>query len=753
MKFHHLLSAEYFLFILLSCELLLCHGEEEDLDHECLRDCVDQDNCDCSGTLNLASGWPKLSTIPGQLPVGIQSLDLSCNNIHNVTTIPELNTLEKIDLANNSITNIQYDAFDNLDYVYQLILSNNSIEAITEDIFEWNPLQLKVLRLDNNKLEFIQHFLFYDLDQLMELDLSHNQISFIHPHAFGQQKRLLRLNLSGNKLYTLKPAWFKSFSTSFLESIEMTDNPISCDCALSDALDWVGQKEQKWFRDFLKGTIKCASPAALKDKILWGKGSVHKSDVNKDEYCKQPKITKVSRDTSIRVGQNIMLQCIAEGTPHATIDWRSPQNDIYNFHNADHFDGIHAHSNGSLVIMDLQGDDFGNYTCIATNKGGSVEQVVHITQDKTEPPADHPKKPAHHVEDVDSKDVDKQMNAVNFTENSDHCHEKCSCRSRRADCSSQAIEDIPQDIPEDTITYNLAGNKIKHVGLFGNYPKLVELSLDDNAIEEIEAQAFKNLAQLQTLTLRNNRIRTIKSHTFQNLKKLTILVLDHNELESISESYFKPFEKLQWLYVRNNNIKQINSGAFSDLQQIKFIHMENNALPNIPASVVKDLVERDHDEAAATITRIFVDDNPFMCDCQMEDLHHYITNEDFQKHRGSLFGEGIKCRFPAEYGGMLLEKIDSGTILNCNGTQDAGVVIPIATTDDTVSSSALTAMWFGGVILGVLLCVVTIFLSKRYGRRLCGSAGGSARYSSIAGGDQSDYASLTANSGGSEAFI
>ena len=58
--------------------------------------------------------------------------------------IPELNTLEKIDLANNGITNIQYDAFDNLDYVYQLILSNNSIEAITEDIFEWNPLQLKV---------------------------------------------------------------------------------------------------------------------------------------------------------------------------------------------------------------------------------------------------------------------------------------------------------------------------------------------------------------------------------------------------------------------------------------------------------------------------------------------------------------------------------------------------------------------------------------------------------------------------------
>jgi len=730
----------YLHLILLSSTFLFGHAADLP---SCLTDCGVKNDCDCSNKA--------FTRIPDELPTGIKSLDLSFNQIHNVSRIPEVNTLEKIDLSNNGIFEISYDAFDNLDYVDVLILSNNSLESITEDIFEWNPLQLKVLHLDHNKMEFVQHFLLYDLDQLMEIDLSYNSISFIHPHAFGQQKKLLRLNLSGNNLATIKHQWFKSFSTSFLESVKIAENPISCDCAMNDTLKWIRQPEQKWFRSFMKD-VTCTKPEKLKGKAIAGKKSINLPDLK--QYCGLPTITGVSQDTTLAVGKNIQLQCNAIGTPTPTIDWKSPQNDIYNFHNADHFDGIHAHSNGSLVIMDLQGDDFGSYTCIATSKGGSVEQVVQLTKmaghDDSKPvlpaPADEMHNAAHKNISADDQTV-----VHDFNDNQENCHAQCTCHSRRADCSSKQITEVPDygDIPPNTITYNLAGNRIKKVGIFGNYAKLVELSLDDNVIEEIEAKAFKNLAQLQTLTLRNNRIKTIKTHTFQNLKKLTILVLDHNELETISESYFKPFEKLQWLYVRNNNIKQINQKSFSDLNQIKFIHMENNALPNIQAGVVKDLTEKDGD---VTITRIFVDDNPFYCDCQMEPLHQYIASEEYQKKHQHLFGEGIKCRFPAEYSEFHLDEIDMEEVLKCDNSSGTAV-IPLPKQNETLGSSAATAMWFGGLILGVVLCIATIFLSKRYGRKICGGVGGSARYSSIAGADQSDYAALTANSGGSEAFI
>ena len=46
------------------------------------------------------------------------------------------------------------------------------------------------------------------------------------------------------------------------------------------------------------------------------------------------------------------------------------------------------------------------------------------------------------------------------------------------------------------------------------------------------------------------------------------------------------------------------------------------------------------------------------------------------------------------------------------------LVIPIKPVDTSASNASLTAMWFGGVILGILLCVGTIFLTRRYGRRI-----------------------------------
>jgi Leucine-rich repeat (LRR) protein len=583
----------------------------------------------------------------------------------------------------------------------------------------------------------------------MELDVSRNRISFIHPHAFGQQKKLLRLNLSGNQLHTIKHQWFKSFSGAFLENINLQDNPFSCDCAMHDTVDWIKKKEQNWLKRFVKDQLICAKPEAEKGKHIIGK---EVKVPTMDGHCDQPMIVGISVDTTVGLGANIQLSCKATGIPVPTIDWRSPQNDIYNFHNADHYEGIKAHSDGSLIIMGLAEDDFGNYTCIATSKGGSVEQVMKLSQNLTVTPPPETDDPAVTQEMITVKKEtvaeDEQIVIHKFNPNSNDCFANCSCRSRRADCSSAGLRTIPsQDtIPTDTITYNLAGNRIEKVVQIGNYSKLVELSLDDNVITEIEPRAFKNLPQLQTLTLRNNKISKIKTHTFQNLKKLTILVLDHNNINSIAASYFKPFTSLQWLYIRNNNIKQINKDSFSRLDKVKFIHMENNMLPNIPLHVVTPLLEKED----VTITRIFVDDNPFTCDCNMEELHQFIHSSDYT--RKTLFGDGIRCRYPAEYYEKSLAEIDKSIQLSCNSSQGTGA-IPMAPTDTSVSNTALTAMWFGGCILGILLCVGTIFLSKRYGRRICGSTGGSARYSSISGADQSDYASLTANSGGSEAFI
>jgi len=52
--------------------------------------------------------------------------------------------LTYLSLANNTLTTVAYDTFDNLDELQTLVLSNNSIQRITDDVFEWNPLKLEV---------------------------------------------------------------------------------------------------------------------------------------------------------------------------------------------------------------------------------------------------------------------------------------------------------------------------------------------------------------------------------------------------------------------------------------------------------------------------------------------------------------------------------------------------------------------------------------------------------------------------------
>lgn len=58
--------------------------------------------------------------------------------------LPEKSELQTLDLSNNLIKNMSYDAFDNLDNLQTLMLSYNKISSIVDDIFEWNPLKLQV---------------------------------------------------------------------------------------------------------------------------------------------------------------------------------------------------------------------------------------------------------------------------------------------------------------------------------------------------------------------------------------------------------------------------------------------------------------------------------------------------------------------------------------------------------------------------------------------------------------------------------
>uniref|UniRef100_A0A8C6I2F4 Leucine-rich repeat-containing protein 3 n=1 Tax=Mus spicilegus TaxID=10103 RepID=A0A8C6I2F4_MUSSI len=98
-------------------------------------------------------------------------------------------------------------------------------------------------------------------------------------------------------------------------------------------------------------------------------------------------------------------------------------------------------------------------------------------------------------------------------------------------CSSRGLQEIPRDIPADTVLLKLDANRISRVpnGAFQHLPQLRELDLSHNAIEAIGPAAFSGLAGgLRLLDLSHNRIRRIPKDA---LGKLSAKIrLSHNPL-------------------------------------------------------------------------------------------------------------------------------------------------------------------------------------------------------------------------------
>ncbi|XP_032132471.1 leucine-rich repeat-containing protein 3 [Sapajus apella] len=117
----------------------------------------------------------------------------------------------------------------------------------------------------------------------------------------------------------------------------------------------------------------------------------------------------------------------------------------------------------------------------------------------------------------------------------DSCPQPCQCPdhvgSVAVDCSFRGLQEVPQDIPADTVLLKLHANQISHLpdGAFQHLHRLRELDLSHNAIEAIGPATFTGLAGgLRLLDLSYNRIQRIPKDA---LGKLGAKVrLSHNPL-------------------------------------------------------------------------------------------------------------------------------------------------------------------------------------------------------------------------------
>lgn len=161
----------------------------------------------------------------------LHTLDLSGNSIKDLlqTTFRGLNSVRKLYLFNNDISNIQTRTFDGLHNLEELDLSGNALQSFSGDVFSssrvLSPRKLRKLLLRRNNLHFIEPRTFSQLINLDYLSLSFNSIDQLDENLFLPLAKLKKLHINHNNLEELSN---NLFNTTFqLQELLIDHNKLS----------------------------------------------------------------------------------------------------------------------------------------------------------------------------------------------------------------------------------------------------------------------------------------------------------------------------------------------------------------------------------------------------------------------------------------------------------------------------------------------------------------------------------------------
>uniref|UniRef100_A0A8C8R5Z3 Uncharacterized protein n=1 Tax=Pelusios castaneus TaxID=367368 RepID=A0A8C8R5Z3_9SAUR len=232
---------------------------------------------------------------------------------------------------------------------------------------------------------------------------------------------------------------------------------------------------------------------------------------------------------------------------------------------------------------------------------------------------------------------------------------ECSEPARTVKCVLKELSAVPAEIPGYTRNLFITGNQIARVG----------------------SQDFRGLPNLVTLSLANNSRSLYNSSA--NLSKLE---LTNNEIVYLPLGMFSSLCSLRHLDLRNNSLVDIKNATFAGLD-LEHLDLTLNALKTLRIEALADLGRQMR-------LRLFLRDNPFVCNCDIEDLVGWLNQSEQVADV-----EKLACVFPRDLQNTTLLDL-AGAELGCHSGHHS---------KDTLQTSYV----FLGIVLG-LICVVFLFV-------------------------------------------
>ncbi|XP_075065490.1 lumican [Mixophyes fleayi] len=157
----------------------------------------------------------------------------------------------------------------------------------------------------------------------------------------------------------------------------------------------------------------------------------------------------------------------------------------------------------------------------------------------------------------DYSSPDDYYASPDFGPSSANCAPECNC---------------PANYPSAMYCDNLKLKKIPSIP-----PGIQYLYLQNNMIEGIDDDTFKNVTDLRWLILDHNHLSNanIKKNPFAKLKQLQKLYINYNNLTELVGPLPKTLDDLR---VSNNKISKITPNILEGLENVTVIHLQHNAL-------------------------------------------------------------------------------------------------------------------------------------------------------------------------------
>lgn len=138
----------------------------------------------------------------------------------------------------------------------------------------------------------------------------------------------------------------------------------------------------------------------------------------------------------------------------------------------------------------------------------------------------------------------------------------------------------------DLIVLDLGSNQLETFDFysFNILVKLEVLTLSSNPLEQIGSRCETNeqiLKKIRKISLDKCSLRTVKANQFRGLTSLEILSINQNEINFIEDNAFKQLPSLKELYLNDNLLKKINETTLRGATNLLVLHVTNNKIRTI----------------------------------------------------------------------------------------------------------------------------------------------------------------------------